>query len=101
MSFQPTDDDIDVGRTRGYDAPVGSRRWTFTETKLGFKTTEFWVMIVVVAGILISTYADDDTLAREDGWRFVTFVVAAYLVSRGLAKLGSREPYVDNRRDDR
>jgi hypothetical protein len=71
-------------------------RRTFTETKLGFKTSEFYVMIVFVAGVLLSTYADQDSLARRDGWLFAALAVGAYIVSRGLAKLGTREPYDDN-----
>lgn len=101
MTLQSIDEDIDARPTRGHDASVGPRRRTFTETRLGFKTTEFWVMIVAVAGILISTYADDDTLSRKDGWLFASIVVAAYVVSRGLAKLGSREPYDEIARDQR
>ena len=68
---------------------------TFTEAKNGFKTSEFYVMLVFVAGVLIATYTDVDSLGREDGWRFAAFAVVAYIVSRGLAKLGTREPYVD------
>ena len=101
MAVQQTDRGIDMRPAITYDAPAEPRRRTFSETKLGVKTTEFWVMLAAVAGILISTYADDDTLAREDGWRFVTFVVAAYLVSRGLAKLGTSEPHDDVERDHR
>lgn len=73
-------------------------RWTFTETKLGFKTSEFYVMLLFVVGVLIATYADKDTLTRADGFRFAAFAVAAYVVSRGLAKLGVREPYADRDR---
>lgn len=77
--------------------PRRSVRRTFTETKAGVKTTEFWVMIVFVAGVLLSTYADQDTLARRDGWFFAALAAGAYIVSRGLAKLGTREPYDDDR----
>lgn len=101
MAVQQNQRDLEKRPSARGDEPFGRRRRTSTETKLGFKTTEFWVMLVVVAGILISTYADNDTLSREDGWRFVTFVAAAYIVSRGLAKLGSREPYDDVVRRDR
>jgi hypothetical protein len=70
------------------------RIWTFTETKLGYKTSEFLMMLIFVAGVIIAAYASSsDALSREDGWRFASFVAAAYIVSRGLAKLGSREPY--------
>jgi hypothetical protein len=67
---------------------------TFTETKLGFKTSEFLMMLIFVVGVIVAAYASNaDALSREDGWRFASFVAAAYIVSRGLAKLGTREPY--------
>ena len=67
---------------------------TFTETKLGFKTSEFLMMLIFVIGVIVAAYASNsDALSREDGWRFASFVAAAYIVSRGLAKLGTREPY--------
>ena len=70
------------------------RVWTFTETKLGYKTSEFLMMLIFVVGVIIAAYASSsDALSREDGWRFASFVAAAYIVSRGLAKLGTREPY--------
>ena len=64
---------------------------THTETRKSFRTTEFYAMLVFVAGVLIATYMDGDSLARADGWRFASFVVVAYIISRGLAKLGSHE----------
>jgi hypothetical protein len=48
------------------------------ETKLGFKTSEFYVMVVFVAGVLLATYADQDSLARRDGWFFAALAVGAY-----------------------
>jgi hypothetical protein len=67
---------------------------SFTETKLGFKTSEFLMMLIFVIGVLVAAYVSNaDALSREDGWRFAGFVAAAYIVSRGLAKLGTREPY--------
>jgi hypothetical protein len=82
---------VDV-RPRSYE-PRTERR-TFTETKLGAKTTEFYVAIVTMAAILIATYADgEDSLTHNEGWQYVAFVAIAYIVSRGLAKLGVREPY--------
>jgi hypothetical protein len=67
---------------------------TFTESKLGVKTSEFYMMLIFIAGVLIAAYMDgDDSFAREDGWRLASFVAVAYIVSRGLAKLGNREPY--------
>ena len=71
---------------------------TYTETKLFAKTSEFYFAIIAIAGILIATYADsDDSLVLDEGWRMATFVAVAYIISRGLAKAGSREPYTEDR----
>jgi hypothetical protein len=67
-------------------------RHRYTEAKDGFKTSEFYVMAAFVAAVLFATYLDSDSLAREDGWRFAAFAVVAYIISRGLAKLGVRHP---------
>src|SRR3954466_9446562 len=73
---------------------------SFTETKLGYKTSEFLMMLIFVVGVLVAAYASSaDALSREDGWRFASFVAAAYIISRGLAKLGVREPYRDDAAD--
>lgn len=71
-----------------------------TETKHAFKTTEFWAMVAVIAGILIaSAVVDDaegaagDAFSAQRAWLYVAIVAVGYMVSRGLAKAGSREPY--------
>lgn len=70
---------------------------TFTETKAGPKTTEFMLTIVFAVGVLIAAYIDgDDALSRDVGWHYALIVAAAYAISRGLAKLGIREPYTDD-----
>jgi hypothetical protein len=76
--------------TSGVDVDVSRHR--FTEAKDGFKTSEFYVMVIFVAAVLLATYLDADSLARDDGWRFAGFAVVAYIISRGLAKLGVRQP---------
>jgi len=66
----------------------------FTETKAGPKTTEFMFMVIFIAAVLIATYIDgDDSLAKENGWLYAAIVASAYFISRGLAKLGVRDPY--------
>ena len=73
-----------------------------TETKQAFKTTEFWAMVAVVAGILIASWVvgDDDNGTGGDAFPAVRAITAgAYMVSRGLAKSGSREPYWADRDD--
>ena len=69
------------------------RARTFTETKAGFKTTEFVIMLAIVAAILIATYVADADLGANEGWRYIAWVAAAYILSRGLAKAATREPY--------
>ena len=77
------------------------RRRLSTETKAAFKTTEFVSYIVVLAGILIagavttaSHYAGDHDAFRADRvWLYATILTVGYMVSRGLAKAGSRERY--------
>jgi hypothetical protein len=68
-----------------------------TETKAAFKTTEFVIYLVAVAGVLISSYlvgeADGrggDVFLADKAWFYVTLLTTGYLVSRGLAKSGSR-----------
>ena len=71
-----------------------------TETKHSSKTTEFYAMIAVILGILIAaamikggdTGGTDEFIARQ-AWLYVAIVAAAYMISRGLAKSGSRDPY--------
>lgn len=67
-----------------------------SETKGALKTTEFWVFLVVSIGILIASAVVD---GGEDGqggfgaaqaWSSVALVTVGYLLSRGLAKAGSR-----------
>jgi uncharacterized membrane protein YcjF (UPF0283 family) len=80
----------------------GALRRLTTETKQAFKTTEFWAMVVVIVGILVSAAAikggdngTDEFIARN-AWLYVSIVAAGYMVSRGLAKSGSRDPYTDD-----
>jgi hypothetical protein len=67
-----------------------TRTWTQgrDETKLSFKTTEFWAMGGVIAAILIAA-AVSDSLGDVRAWTLVAGVAAAYIISRGLAKAGS------------
>jgi hypothetical protein len=68
-----------------------------TETKASFKTTEFFAFIAVLAGILVAAAVVDEAngggFGARQAWLYVTILTAAYMVSRGLAKSGSRQPY--------
>ena len=58
------------------------------ETKLSFKTTEFYAMAGVIVAILAAA-AYSDSLGDVRAWTLVAGVAAAYIISRGLAKAGS------------
>ena len=63
-----------------------------TETKNFSKTSEFFVYVIAVAAVLIASLVVDGFNATE-GWMFFTYLTIGYMISRGLAKAGSREPY--------
>ena len=63
-------------------------RRSYDETKLSFKTTEFYAMVGVIVAILAAS-AYSDSLGDVRAWTLVAGVAAAYIISRGLAKAGS------------
>jgi hypothetical protein len=75
------------------------------ETKPSWKTTELAVYIIAVVGVLIASQAVGDGAADNGGdyfaadkaWWYITLLTIGYLVSRGLAKSGSRTTDVDPR----
>lgn len=68
-------------------------RGRFSEAKNGFKTSEFYAMLALVIAVLVATYVNDnDSLGHQEGWLYASIIAAAYIISRGLAKLGVREP---------
>jgi hypothetical protein len=72
------------------------------ETKNALKTTEFFAMVAVNAAILIAAWVSD-SLDDVRAWTLVAAVAIGYIISRGLAKSGSK--YVGGEdplnRDDR
>ena len=71
-----------------------------TETKSALKTTELIAYVVAVAGVLIAAAIVDQSdaggLGAKQAWLYVTILTVGYMISRGLAKSGSREPYTDD-----
>ena len=63
-----------------------------TETKASTMTSEFFVFLIGAGAILIASLVVDGFNATE-GWMYFTFLSIGYMISRGLAKSGSREPY--------
>lgn len=94
-----------TGREQAFDPSssrsTGAVRRLTTETKASFKTTEFFAMIGVIVGILVAaasigaTEGHPDKFIGSQAWLYVAIVASAYMISRGLAKSGSREPYTD------
>ena len=86
-------------------ARTGEKRLS-TETKHSSKTSELYAFVAIVIGILFAaatikggdTEGTDEFIARQ-AWLYVSIVTAGYLVSRGLAKCGSRDPYTVDRND--
>lgn len=77
-----------------------------TETKHAFKTTEFVAFVVVSLAILVAAMlikggdttggegaGGTDEFVASQAWLYVAIVTLGYMLSRGLAKSGSREPY--------
>jgi hypothetical protein len=73
-------------RTR---TPVDVSGRVSDETKLSLKTTEFWAMAGIIVAILIAS-AVSDSLGDVRAWTLVAAVAIGYMISRGLAKSGSR-----------
>ncbi|MET0780194.1 MAG: hypothetical protein ABWZ16_01575, partial [Microbacterium sp.] len=72
------------------------------ETKPAYKTTEFYAWIVVslailVASAMVDNGEDGQGFGADHAWQYVAFVTVAYILSRGIAKAGTR----GRARDDR
>lgn len=99
---------VDVSDVRTGGRPAffdRSARRLATETKHATKSTELYAYIAAVIGILIASAligaGDDagrgagfgDYFTAHDAWRLIAFLTVGYMIARGLAKSGSREPY--------
>ena len=74
---------------------VAARRIS-TETKASFKTTELIAYVAAVLGVLIaSALVDARDFGAQEAWFYITLLTIGYMVSRGLAKSGSRDFYDD------
>ena len=81
-----------------------ARRLT-TETKQFFKTSEFFAYLLAVVAILIAGNSIEgeeggaDFFAADKVWLYITILTVGYMISRGIAKSGVRDPYWDERGD--
>ena len=73
------------------------------ETKPAWKTTELYLYLAAVIGVLIasqvvgSAHNRSDYFTADKAWWYITLLTIGYLVSRGLAKAGSRTRDGDSR----
>ena len=91
-----TTDPYDVTTGSGAAAPPDVDRRVTRETKPSFKTTELIVYVLAVIGVLIASWVvdsneDGQRFSAYNGWFLVTLLTIGYLISRGLAKTGSRD----------
>src|SRR3954464_2831797 len=100
MEERVTAYDTGTGRTTSRRPAVRRAGRTYTETKEAFKTTEFWAYIAAVVAVVVTAMVND----TSDGAAFgadralacISLLTIGYMLCRGLAKAGSREPYTDN-----
>jgi hypothetical protein len=98
-----------TGRTGATDHDMRPIRVHGDETKPSWKTTELVVYILAVLGVLIASQvvgdpAGDgvdntggDYFAADKAWWYITLLTIGYMISRGLAKSGSRTRDADSR----
>lgn len=93
---------VDVGRDRGRDGAEERSRSarakiiTSTEARRAFVTTEFWITLLTAAALVIAGYVEDAHLAADHAWSLAAGVIGLYVLSRGIAKAGSRDPRIQN-----
>ena len=96
MSLSTQAPRIDDTSTALDDAP---RRRLSTETKASFKTSELFAYLGAVVGVLMASQligaedGHDDYFRADRAWFFVVLLTIGYLLSRGIAKSGSRDFY--------
>jgi hypothetical protein len=77
-------------RQRLHASPSKARRMSIgDETKNAFKTTEFFAMVGIIGAILIAA-AVSDSFGDRRAWTLVAAVAIGYMISRGLAKSGTK-----------
>ena len=81
-----TTDTVEARRRSVSPSPT---RATHDETKNALKTTEFFAMVGIIAAILIAS-AVSDTFGDRRAWTLVAAVAIGYMISRGLAKSGTK-----------
>ena len=90
-----------VGEAAG--ARISGRRLS-TESKAAFKTTEFMAYLAMLVGLFIAGVVTSggvdrggvhhaDAFPAHQVWLYASILTIGYMVSRGLAKAGSKQHY--------
>ena len=79
----------ETAERRRMNASPSETRRTTDETKNALKTTEFFAMVGIIGAILIAS-AVSDSFGDRRAWTLVAAVAIGYIVSRGLAKSGTK-----------
>jgi hypothetical protein len=91
--------DANTGHSLDVQDDRGRARRLSTETKSSYKTTELIAYVAAVLGVLVaSAIVDKSDFGAQEAWFYVTLLTIGYMVSRGLAKSGSRDFYDDDSR---
>ncbi|HMJ35471.1 MAG TPA: hypothetical protein VK501_16300 [Baekduia sp.] len=92
-------DDLADRDTAGTATRRDTTRRLSTETKHSSKTSEMYAYIAATVGVLLAGLltkagdGHDDRLQAQETWMIVGILTVGYMISRGLAKSGSRDPY--------
>ena len=80
----------DDGNNGLHDAAQAARRYVRTpETKEFYRTSEFLLWLLMAIGLLVAS-AVNDAFDAEQVWPTLVLLTSAYILSRGIAKSGSR-----------
>ncbi len=82
--------------TNTADTRNATGRRVSTETKSSYKTTELIAYVVVALAVLVAAAVTDSSdFGPQEAWFYVSLLTIGYMISRGLAKSGSRDFYDD------
>jgi hypothetical protein len=87
------------GEGRGWMDDMGYGRRPWVETKPFFLTSEFLAFVFATIGVGVAM-ATSDLLDAHRGWTLMAAIAIGYMVSRGLAKSGARDPNPERRYRD-
>ena len=87
-----------AGPMYGYGRGFGMRQAFPIETKPFFLTSEFWGSLALIVGLAVAAGTSEQIDARLF-WQLATAITIGYVVSRGIAKSGTKSRSWDPRED--